>query len=311
MPILRFARSLCYPVPMNVVKVNRDETPPIFHWGTAIPWAGEHFFIEVDTRKNSSCWRKHGHEGLAEFMIVEKGPMQHVINGCRQTEERRHIILVREQDVHEIVEGNVVFLNLFFPIRYFAALEMLWDAPGFFSPLLTRDMPPRVRLTEKQFARVRNMAHKLIVAKRGVVARQLFARFLHEIFTDYFASYLAWPRADDRPMPDWLRDTRDWIDSQMIHEVTLATVRRKAGRCSEHISRAFHKYLGMTLTDYINQRRLEQAAALLVRSDLSILEVALNVGFQNASHFYRLFQQHYDQTPLSYRRKHKSLQPQM
>jgi AraC-like DNA-binding protein len=60
---------------------------------------------------------------------------------------------------------------------------------------------------------------------------------------------------------------------------------------------------GRTLADVIRLRRLERAAEDLVsRPDDLTADIAMRWGFQNASHFTRLFRLHHGLTPTAYRR---------
>ena len=75
--------------------------------------------------------------------------------------------------------------------------------------------------------------------------------------------------------------------------VGVASLYDLASATPEHISRSFKKHLGVTPTQYINNQRLSHAANLLIRSDKTILDISLGVGFESLSHFYHLFGQKY------------------
>lgn len=58
---------------------------------------------------------------------------------------------------------------------------------------------------------------------------------------------------------------------------------------------------GSTYVQLVNQMRLRTAASLLRGSTLSVLEICLSSGFQDLSHFHRVFRKHFGITPLKYR----------
>lgn len=60
---------------------------------------------------------------------------------------------------------------------------------------------------------------------------------------------------------------------------------------------------GMSLADYVRNRRLEKAARLLVESDLTIQEIIGEVGLTNASHFSKIFRMKYGMSPYEYKQK--------
>jgi len=63
----------------------------------------------------------------------------------------------------------------------------------------------------------------------------------------------------------------------------------------------------MTLFDYLNQIKTEFACKLLMDNDLSILEVCLDSGFNNLSHFNKQFKKATGVTPSEYRKRFKGL----
>lgn len=70
-----------------------------------------------------------------------------------------------------------------------------------------------------------------------------------------------------------------------------------------HLCRDWKKSFGVTPTQWINARRLENAAGLLLQSSLPIKEISARCGFEKTTYFYRLFQQKYGTAPGSYRQK--------
>jgi AraC-like DNA-binding protein len=67
--------------------------------------------------------------------------------------------------------------------------------------------------------------------------------------------------------------------------------------------RYFRKHTRMTFTDFVNQYRISQARTLLLR-DSSISAVADAVGFQNISHFNKLFKKSTGDRPTDFRKKY-------
>lgn len=67
--------------------------------------------------------------------------------------------------------------------------------------------------------------------------------------------------------------------------------------------RYFKKHTRMTFTDFVNQYRISQARTLLLR-DSSIAAVSDASGFQNVSHFNKLFKKSTGDTPSAFRKKY-------
>ena len=66
-------------------------------------------------------------------------------------------------------------------------------------------------------------------------------------------------------------------------------------------TRRFKTATGIRATQYWQQLRIETAKDLLSSSNLSIQEIAIQVGYQDQGHFTRLFKQSLSLTPKDYR----------
>jgi AraC-like DNA-binding protein len=71
--------------------------------------------------------------------------------------------------------------------------------------------------------------------------------------------------------------------------------------------RYFKKHTRMTFTEFVNQYRISQARTLLLR-DSSISAVSDASGFQNISHFNKLFKKSTGDTPSAFRKKYANNQ---
>ncbi|WP_141430801.1 AraC family transcriptional regulator [Bacillus sp. 03113] len=67
----------------------------------------------------------------------------------------------------------------------------------------------------------------------------------------------------------------------------------------------FKNKFGMSPSEYIQFLRMEKAKQLLRETDFTILEIALEVGYNQASSLTRLFLKLYNTTPKDYRLSHK------
>ncbi len=70
----------------------------------------------------------------------------------------------------------------------------------------------------------------------------------------------------------------------------------------------FKKLTGVTPKSYIQNIRLEKAKELLVNTNLSIFQIAQQVGYEHHSSLTRLFQQYENVTPLAYRQQTRRLE---
>lgn len=71
-----------------------------------------------------------------------------------------------------------------------------------------------------------------------------------------------------------------------------------------YLSRLFKKVTGFSLIEYINSIRVKEAQELLKNSDKKISDIALEVGYDNITHFERVFKQITNLSPRAYKNKY-------
>lgn len=68
-----------------------------------------------------------------------------------------------------------------------------------------------------------------------------------------------------------------------------------------YFSSLFKQSTGLTPYQYVTKCRIEKAKQLLAKTDTAIAEISFQVGFQNQSHFTRVFRKFTNTTPKAYR----------
>jgi len=108
--------------------------------------------------------------------------------------------------------------------------------------------------------------------------------------------------------PDLGATTRDRVDTicrflqeAYPHRVTLAEIAATVHLSPAACSRFFSRAMGRTLTDYLDELRVDAARRLLIETDLPVGEVAARAGFANLSWFNRRFRHRTSMRPTRYR----------
>jgi len=73
---------------------------------------------------------------------------------------------------------------------------------------------------------------------------------------------------------------------------------------SDYINRAVKKHSGMSISEYNQVVCLRKAERMLTESNDSISHIIAGLGFQNKTHFYKLFERKHGITPMEYRHLH-------
>ena len=88
-----------------------------------------------------------------------------------------------------------------------------------------------------------------------------------------------------------------------LQSVGIDDVARAVGASARTVRRRFEAHAGLSWRTYLSQARVLKAMALLAQPDGSILQIALDVGFNSLNAFGRAFVSRFGETPSSYRRR--------
>ncbi len=75
------------------------------------------------------------------------------------------------------------------------------------------------------------------------------------------------------------------LKKDLAEPPTLETLGKEVGCSSFYLSRIFSQQMGKTISQYLRQLRMDQAATLLRAGKLNVTEVAMEVGYSSSSHF--------------------------
>lgn len=93
-----------------------------------------------------------------------------------------------------------------------------------------------------------------------------------------------------------------YIEKGMLENLTLDDIAAKVFVSHCYLSRAFKKNLGIGFSSYITGRKIALAKSLLQFSDLKVNTIALELGWQDANYFCRIFKKETQIAPSDYRR---------
>jgi AraC family transcriptional regulator len=100
-----------------------------------------------------------------------------------------------------------------------------------------------------------------------------------------------------------LRQITAWMSAHLADEFRLDRLAAQAGLSKFHFTRLFKAATGVSPSQYQLNLRMDAARRLLRETKRSVVEIALEAGYNNPSHFARLFRRETGLTPSDYRRQ--------
>jgi AraC family transcriptional regulator len=110
---------------------------------------------------------------------------------------------------------------------------------------------------------------------------------------------------DTRGLAPWqIGKVKAFIDASLDTTIRLGDCAGKARLSGSYFSHVFKATFGMTVSHYIQHRRIERAQQLMLRSNEPLAKIALACGFADQSHYCRVFRDVVGLSPNAWRRLH-------
>lgn len=265
-------------------------------------------FVEKQTRFIPVPLHSHN---FIELVYVYQGEMRQVVNGKKITLKQGEILLLNQSAKHEVeaASDNDIILNVIIN-------------PDFFSRLLTL-FNDENKITEFILASINGMRRhgEHIHFKVGDIETVQLAtcNLIEEIFSDsvlksirvhcllglLVTELLSNMEASDYHMSMNYNDTvavtvLRYIDEN-YRDASLKAISDKLNMPNYRISKLLKSFTGKTFSEMVVEKRLEKVAYFLKNTDYPVVDVINMCGYENASHFYKLFKEKYDLSPKEFR----------
>ncbi|OCA88369.1 AraC family transcriptional regulator [Bacillus sp. FJAT-27225] len=92
-----------------------------------------------------------------------------------------------------------------------------------------------------------------------------------------------------------------YINQEIFQDLSLETIAGHVGVTPSYLSKVFKESVGVTISEFINRRRVEESKYFLLHSKLSLSDIAHLFGYCNQSYYTLLFKKYIGVTPKHFR----------
>lgn len=253
------------------------------------------------------------HHDFAELAYTYSGKARHIIDGVSYPAGRGTLIFINYNSEHAIeVDETVIQIDILLSPRFIS--NELAGTDNFFDILAL-----------SQFSELREFTGTNIPCTKLSGSEMLFAEsLLDRITLEFREKKLGWQSAirgmlsmiftlmirplvgDSEPERRVPREILEYIDKNFAKRLTVAGLAERCFYNPTHFARIFRDSLGVTVKDYIKQKRIDEAERLLTTTKLPIDEIIERVGYTNRTDFYHAFESRVGVTPAEARQKTNS-----
>ncbi|WP_195643715.1 helix-turn-helix domain-containing protein [Thomasclavelia ramosa] len=104
-----------------------------------------------------------------------------------------------------------------------------------------------------------------------------------------------------------IRDCKDYILENIATDLKVYLLADYFQVDSKYLARRFKKETNETIKNYINRKKVEEAKRIMQSSSMALIDIAINLSFNDQSHFTKVFKEYAGITPRQYYAKIKSV----
>ena len=249
-------------------------------------------------------WRYEIHDHSAvEILLTLEGMVTYTIEDKIYQVRKGEVLIIPQDTPHSLTmgEGSSRYLYLFEPDAIMTMRDIKSMAMYFNKPFHLRDgSDAHVRIRELL------LRAKDLYEKRELMWNTACYSCILRVYATLGQRYLSGirPRTADnmRNMDsEVINAVMTFINNHYREELSLEDVAGFAGFSRYYFSRSFKKQTGYSFKDYLCQKRLQVAMDLLIRTNRSMRDVAIESGFGSVATFNRVFREKKGCTPTQYR----------
>lgn len=94
--------------------------------------------------------------------------------------------------------------------------------------------------------------------------------------------------------------TLEYIDENYMHHLTLSSIASHVNLSPSYLCRIFKAEVGTSITNYLNNLRIRQAASMIRKKNIPLKEISTLVGIDDQLYFSRLFKKNMGMSPTEY-----------
>ena len=246
---------------------------------------------------------KHKHETYSEIMYICSGEHVFYIDNVKYTAKEGDIVIFNKGIYHEEYYNSVSGFEMFYCGIGNVSLEGfndLWVIPSDIKPVFSAlSYMDRIRslmaeLYQEGCSRATGYDHICNNLLANLIV--LIVRIINEQYN------ILRPSSNISQSLILTKKIKEYINSNYSRRLSLDRLAAELHVSLYYLAHVFKKETGNTPIQYYISRRIDEAKRLLMSTEMSVHEIAFNIGYENPNHFYLPFKKATGYTPEEYRK---------
>lgn len=247
-------------------------------------------------------WFLHDHSFFEIFYIID-GSIQHIINGnTKETLYAGDLYFLKPTDTHAFVrteDNKCKHRDIIFRKQFFK-LICNYISPDLYNDFINDKLDKKLHISAYKISEFENAFET--ISKIPTTKPELILASARSISAEMFGLLVSASIEKHLCYPKWLQELLQKFNDSSLVVGGLDAIIEGLFYTKEHVCRTFKKLIGMTMTEYLNTKRLEIAADMLTYTPQQIIKISNDLGFASVSYFNKIFKQKYGLTPMEFKR---------
>ena len=259
------------------------------------------YFCKVDEDSSKMPRAMHAHKDLVEVLLVYQGYGIYTIDNNKYIAKKGDLIFYNSDVVHDEFGGHGTDLS-----TYCLGISNLKLIHLEKNKIIGENYCPVVN-AEADFDELLSLLEiiqKNIDQKTARLAE--YSDFLMQALIIKFCNIIE-INGDLKQIkePSLATKVKIYIDKNYNDSISLKMIAEAVNANQFYLSHIFKNETGFSPMQYVNRRRIGEAQNLLINTNMSITEIAANVGYNNSNYFQNVFRKMVGFTPGAYRKRWK------
>ncbi len=243
----------------------------------------------------------HSHS-FYEIFYVTEGEITHIQNGKKQLIQTGDMFFLRPNDIHTFKRtGECTHRDIVISIQLFE------NAARYVSPTLLDEInqsvsPVHIKIDSAQIEYLEKLLNFIKYMSPSVEKNR---PYLINSFVAHALGFLYFSDQEEKPpYPRWFQSLLANLNDPVHIKAGIQSAMSEVNYNYIYVSRIFKKYIGVTMTEYLTQKRMDLAKVYLATTKMNIAQIAEEVGYPYSYRFNQVFKEYHHCTPKEYRKKH-------
>lgn len=253
----------------------------------------------------------HWHEEI-EVILVLDGSCNYRIDLNSFIINKGDILIVGPQRLHSLTSienQNMTWASFVFNINMLKSSNTDGTLLKYIAPLLNHEhqLPIIIKENTDCYDKIFNVIENIFYCyyEKDIAYELELKSQLFKFFALLYKNNLVEKQKNKNTITinttDKIKLVLNYINDHYSSDISINTLSHICEYSEYHFMRFFKKHIGLTCVQYINNLRLEKSSILLTSTNNSIMDISLEVGFDNLSYFNKLFKRKYNLTPKEFR----------